>query len=315
MTAGIIPADWIAKARGIPLERELERRGIKLHGRIERSGPCPRCGGRDRFSINVKKQVWNCRGCDIGGGVISLVQHIDQTDFTTAVQSLTGGRSPSPSPSAPSPSTPAPSRSSAGKDYESEQHRKAAWLWQQRKPLAGSPAERYLREVRGIDCRLPATLAYLAATKLGHHPAVIAAYGMPDEPEPGMLTEPRDVDAVHLILLKSDGAAKADVRLNKVTIGSPAGLPIILAPPNDLLGLVIAEGIEDALSLHQTTGLGAFAVGGASFMPAVAHAVPAYVECVTIAVDDDDSGRRHAAELAARLAERPLQIEFLEIGR
>jgi hypothetical protein len=45
-----------------------------MRGKIERAGPCPVCGGRDRFSVNVRKQVFNCRGCQIGGDVIKLTQ-------------------------------------------------------------------------------------------------------------------------------------------------------------------------------------------------------------------------------------------------
>jgi hypothetical protein len=47
--------DWVTRARAVPIERELERRGIHLSGKIDRCSPCPRCGGDDRFSINVKK--------------------------------------------------------------------------------------------------------------------------------------------------------------------------------------------------------------------------------------------------------------------
>ena len=82
--------DWTAGARAVPIEREIERRGIELRGHIEQCGPCPRCGGDDRFSINRKKQVWNCRGCGIGGDVIKLVQHLDGVDFKTACMTLVG---------------------------------------------------------------------------------------------------------------------------------------------------------------------------------------------------------------------------------
>jgi putative DNA primase/helicase len=300
----------IERARAVPIEDELERRGIRLRGRIDRCGSCPVCGGDDRFSINTRKHAWNCRGHSGGYDAIGLVMHLDGCDFVTAVETLAGQRrvirastaTPQTKPQSPD-------------QYESEQHRKAAWLWSQREPLASSIAERYLREARGIDCPLPVTLAYLSPTKPSHHPALIAAYDMPDESEPGSLAEPSNVNAVHLILLKSDGTGKAGVKPNKITVSSPAGLPIVLAPPNDSLGLAIAEGIEDALSLHQTTGLGAWAVGGASFMPALADSVPSYIECVTIAVDDDDSGRRYTTELAARLTGRSVQVEFLELGR
>jgi CHC2 zinc finger len=81
---------WKAKARAVPIEREIERRGIKLQGEVERVGPCPKCGGEDRFSINTEKNLWNCSGCDKGGDVIDLVQHLDGVDFETACATLAG---------------------------------------------------------------------------------------------------------------------------------------------------------------------------------------------------------------------------------
>jgi hypothetical protein len=81
---------WISRARNVPIEREIERRCIRLTGKNDRSGPCPKCGGDDRFSINSKKNVWNCRGCGVGGGVIALVEHLDGVDFIAACQTLTG---------------------------------------------------------------------------------------------------------------------------------------------------------------------------------------------------------------------------------
>jgi putative DNA primase/helicase len=302
--------DLVERARTVPIEHEIERRRIDLRGRVERCGSCPRCGGRDRFSINVKKQIWNCRGCAVGGDVITLVQHLDCADFTTAVQILAGGR---PAPMS-APSSVAAYRTEEEEDYEDEQHRKAAWLWQQRRPLTGSSAERYLREVRGIHCPLPATLAYLAPTRSKHHPALIAAYGDASELEPGVLAEPRNVDAVHLVLLKPDGSGKADSTPNKITVGSPAGQPIILAPLNDLLGLAITEGIEDALSVHTASGLGAWAAGGASHMPKLAGAVPDYTDWFRIVADGNETGYRNAFELYSSLIDRGLQGDVIDLS-
>jgi hypothetical protein len=59
------------------------------------------------------------------------------------------------------------------------------------------------------------------------------------------------VSLPHLILLNPDGSGKAGVKLTKIGVGSHAELPIVLAPPNDLLGLAIAEGIEDALRARE----------------------------------------------------------------
>src|SRR5262252_809328 len=84
---------WIQRAREAPIEAEILRRGIVLRkSGSERIGPCPKCGGTDRFSINVRDNVWNCRQCkpdDISGDVIGLVMHLDDCGFETAVETLT----------------------------------------------------------------------------------------------------------------------------------------------------------------------------------------------------------------------------------
>jgi len=83
--------DWVARARAVPIEDEAASRGIKLSGRgADRSGPCPVCGGRNRFAINVKKQVYNCRGCKHAGDVISFVEFAEGVNFTRACEILTG---------------------------------------------------------------------------------------------------------------------------------------------------------------------------------------------------------------------------------
>ena len=75
---------WIERARNVPIEHVIERRGICLNGRTDRAGPCPLCGGANHFSVNLKKQCWNCRGCkpaEIKGDVIGFVQWHDRCDF------------------------------------------------------------------------------------------------------------------------------------------------------------------------------------------------------------------------------------------
>src|SRR5450759_579263 len=80
---------WLLDTRAVPIERVIEQRGIKLRGRIERVGPCPRCGGHDRFSINTTKQVFHCRHCKVGGSVIDLIMYLDGVDCFGAVETLT----------------------------------------------------------------------------------------------------------------------------------------------------------------------------------------------------------------------------------
>jgi putative DNA primase/helicase len=191
--------------------------------------------------------------------------------------------------------------------YEEQQHEKAAWLWSQRRRIEAMPAERYLREVRGYAGPIPNTFGFLPPRKPEHHPAMIAPYAFVEESEPGILAVPRIVDSVHLTLLRPDGSDKADIEHCKLTVGSPCGRPIVLAPPNDLLGLAITEGIEDALSAHEATGLGAWAAGSAPLMPALANAVPGYIEAVTIYAHDD-SGKPYALELAEALDVRGIEV-------
>jgi hypothetical protein len=181
---------------------------------------------------------------------------------------------------------------------------KAKWLWSQRRPLAGSIAEVYLRAARAYSGALPTTLGFLPP-RGEHGPAMVAAFGLCQEPEPGMLhIHDVDIAGVHITRLSQDGSGKAGTNADKIMVGRSAGKPIILAPANDLLGLAITEGIEDALSVHQATGLGVWAAGCGSRMPPLADLVPSYVECVTIYAHADDTGQKGARKLALALADR-----------
>jgi hypothetical protein len=134
---------------------------------------------------------------------------------------------------------------------------------------------------------------------------MIAAFGLATEPEPGALAiEYGAVRGVHLTRLARGGSGKAGTHNGKIMIGHSIGCPIVLAPPNDLLGIIIAEGTEDALSAHEATGLGAWAAGSASRLPMLADAIPAYIEHVTVLIDNDPDGQRYGAELAKRLNQR-----------
>jgi putative DNA primase/helicase len=302
----MISANTISLARSTPIERIIEQRGIKLRGKIERVGPCPRCGGRDRFSINTRKGVFYCRICDTGGDVIELVKFLNGTDFRETCMTL-AGEQPGADYSRPQ-HRPEPQPST--EDYERRQRAKARYLFRSSIAAAGTPVDSYLRS-RGIAVRSPA-IRFIPPRSPDHHPAMLVPYGLPDEPEPGVLDIAEvAITAVQITLLKPDGAGKAEIKPNKITIGSPAGKPMVVAPINDLFGLAICEGAEDALSVHRATGLGAWASGGASFMPKLADSVPDYVEAATIYAHSDEGGQRHALELANGLETRGINV-FIE---
>lgn len=294
----MISADDIERARATPIEIEIARRDIKLR-RIgaEMVGPCPRCGGTDRFGVNVRKQIWNCRQCGVGGDVIALVQHLDGASFADAVATLAGdtrGIKETPPQAKPT------KRDDNGKERAS----KAAWLWSQRKPITdGTPPWLYLRK-RGYAGPIPATFGYLPARD-PHPSAMIAAFGMADEPEPGILAEPKAITGVHLTRLTGDGNKAPDASGKaKIMVGVCKGAPITISPPNDLLGMAVTEGIEDALSIYAATNLGTWAAGAAGFMPALAQLVPGYIEVITIYAHNDQAGQSNALELARDLDTR-----------
>ena len=172
---------------------------------------------------------------------------------------------------------------------------------------------------------------------------MIAAFGIAREVEPSVIKiDDSDVRGVHITRLLPDGSDRERGDRAKIMIGRSSGWPIVLAPPNeavnlslftvsdtsqikdlrppetprlekihkpnDLLGLAITEGIEDALSIHAVTGLGAWAAGSASRMPALADKVPDYIDRVTIVMDRDPAGRRGATGLAEALSKRNIEI-------
>ena len=149
-----LPETVITRARVVPIEREIEARGIRLQGRgPERTGPCPVCGGKDRFSINVQKQVWNCRGCAQGGGdAISLVRHLDGLDFRGAV-ALLAGSTPTERPQ----TVEAPPPKRDPKADEIVRRNAALVIWNQAVEPRGTLVEKYLNG-RGLD--LPEEAAF-----------------------------------------------------------------------------------------------------------------------------------------------------------
>jgi hypothetical protein len=126
--------------------------------------------------------------------VIGLVQHLDHCGFKDAVATLVGDGT----------RTPTPQQKTAKRQDDQKNAAKAAWLWSRRKPITeDTPPWLYLRK-RGYTGPIPATLAYLPARDL-QPAAMIAAFGMADEPEPGRITAPKAIVGVHLTRVTADG--------------------------------------------------------------------------------------------------------------
>jgi hypothetical protein len=268
--------------------------------------PCPLCGPDRRSPANRRRPVLRVWRLDQGFAGFHCARCGEK------------GHTRDGSAPPPDPAKLARARAEAAQREKlgrKERRRVALWLWHRRRPIAGSIAEIYLCEVRHCGGPLPATLGFLPAYA-EYPPAMIAAFGVADEPEPGAIAIGDEaVRGVHLTKLKVDGSGKAEVEPNKIMIGDSVGVPIVLAPSNDLLGLAITEGIENALSVYEATGLGSWAAGSASRLPALAAAIPHHVECVTLLVDDDDAGRRHASRLVELVAARGIEVRSVVPNR
>ena len=121
-----------------------ERLGAQLKriGPHEYASPCPTCGGRDRFSINTSKDVWNCRGCEIGGDAIDLARHVLGISFNEARQFVTGEGKPSPRRADSPKPRPEPRCQDDGRE---ERTASALALWRESADPRGTLVETYLR--------------------------------------------------------------------------------------------------------------------------------------------------------------------------
>jgi hypothetical protein len=191
---------------------------------------------------------------------------------------------------------------------------RALALWHKAAAIDRTPADRYLR-ARGLAPPHPATLRYLPS--LSDHPhAMLAALGLPDEPEPGLLHIPdAAIRAVHLTRLDATGTGRLQTGDAKIIVGRAGlGFPVALTPVNDSLGLLIAEGIENALTLGLSLGFGAWASCGYTRMPALADAVPPYIEVITIVADPEVAARTKACALAQLLDRRGFEVIVKAMG-
>ena len=93
---------WVGRAKAADIAAFAAKRnlGLKRDGKGGKYlvGPCPRCGGSDKFAISTTKSLFNCRGCEKAGDVIALAQFLDGCDFNRAVETLTGEPPPEEKP-------------------------------------------------------------------------------------------------------------------------------------------------------------------------------------------------------------------------
>ena len=230
---------------------------------------------------------WQCFGCGLGGDVIDWLAALHRLPVADAARLLAGGNVPSVHVAAPPP---------ADKAHKGEHARK---IWCDALPIAGTPAETYLRR-RNIDIGLPDCLRFAQLRFAGEvRPMLIAAVAGPDN----------RVQAIHRIILKDDGT-KADLDGGKVkfSLGPVMGGAIRLTPAAN--GMLLCVGVEDALTLLQQQGQAVWAVTGDVALPAVQ--LPVGVRSVVVAHDNDASGKSAGKKTANKLASEGRQVRLIQ---
>lgn len=193
--------DWLTDARQAPFEDAIALNGFRpkkgFENKADRSGPCPACGGDDRFSVHMKDRVFNCRGCGIkGADALSLAMVGQKNDaFLIVVEQLAGRPRPGRRTSEPRPVD--HDRQSAMRDAErdklalasakdrQQRARKAHWaedVWNNAQTFSRSRGEAYWR-LRGLD-PLPGADEYLGflpefpvregGVEIGRWPCIVA---------------------------------------------------------------------------------------------------------------------------------------------
>ena len=272
-------------------------RSLGVDDRIlgKRNGPCPSCGGTDRFQYTDKfgEGNYHCRHCGAGGG-FKLLQAALGLDFATAlrqVESCVGA--PAPAPGAP----PAAAEPSAQR-----MRRLAQRLWDEALPVQpGDEVDCYLRR-RGLHLRhAPGVLrrhpalgyyeknAAGRACKVADYPAMLACIQGPDG----------HAVTLHRTYLK-DGEKAPVPDARKVLSAGINGAAIRLCEPAH--ELAVAEGIETALAVHLATGKPAWAAVSAGNLEKLW--LPEGVRQVCIYADNDADGGFEGQACAYALARR-----------
>ncbi|BAQ69428.1 putative primase [Rhodovulum sulfidophilum] len=271
----------LAEARALPIGEVAERLGIaglKPPQAIERVGPCPVCGGRDRFGINTARNVYNCRHCG-GGDAIALVGLVKGCDFRAALDWLMGTRELETDPAELARRKAAREKEARQRIRQAEAARRnaiaqARAIWHDSRPAEDSPVRDYLAR-RGLTrARLPELpaclrfhpdLPYMVPAggnrgrwrEIHRGPAMVALVQAPGGRGSGIHRTWLDLDQPKgKAVIAHEGESLAA----KKTLGSVKGGAIRLARSSGTRAMVMGEGIETTFS-----ALAARALPGAAF--------------------------------------------------
>ena len=168
-------------------------------------------------------------------------------------------------------------------------------IWQAGRPIEGTLAERYVREVRNIWAPLE---------DLRYHPRCPRGQGRLVQFEPALLVAMRkagEIAAIQRVFLDPVSANYTE----KLVLGRAIGATWTNGPPGKTIGL--CEGFETAAAYTSLTGIQAWSSMGAKRFHQVE--IPASVERVILLADNDPEGRRAEAKARSALARHGLAID------
>jgi DNA primase len=117
-------------------------------------------------------------------------------------------------------------------------------MWHRADPASGTVVEIY-HNSRGIQIDMPITIRsarFIHAPTGQNFPAMVCAVQQPDG----------KIAGIHRTFLREDGAGKASLPAPKMSLGKIKGGAVRLAKVE--AELIVAEGVETALSVMQATG-------------------------------------------------------------
>jgi putative DNA primase/helicase len=264
----------------------LAQLGVEDRYLMDKHGPCPICGGRDRYRFDDKagSGSYYCNGCGPGSGM-TLVMKLHNIDFAEAARrvDVVLGDAPSRSPAAPA------------EDREGRRIRLQRMLDEATAP---GVVERYLRG-RGLSV-IPPVLR-------GHPRLMYAEERQRPAWHPAMVAPVLDIDGRLQSVHRTYIAAVAEPKKLAPAVDTVSGAAVRLFEPTDVLG--IAEGIETAIAAHEIFGVPVWA--GISDCGLAKVAIPQTVRRVLIFGDHDRNyaGHKAAYALAYRLTGARIDVE------
>ncbi|KQM98906.1 hypothetical protein ASE78_05795 [Sphingomonas sp. Leaf25] len=279
-----------------------DRMGVKLHrAGNELKGCCP-FHTEKTPSFYIFNNRFICFGCGAQGDVLDFVRLASGGTVVDAIRALDAGAL---GPIAP----PAPMKP------KRDLSRLVARIWSDAAPIAGTPAERYLRG-RGIDMDLPDCLRFarlapptiegnglLAANGPGPLPVMLALVTGPDGGHPALQRTYLTEDGRKAAVVATEQDRKPKV---KYSLGNVRGGAIRLGPASG--SIVVTEGLEDGATIAQALGRSVWVAAGTSMLPHMLF--PDDVRAVVIGADGDAPGRVAAEKAATAYVERGLSVRI-----